>query len=157
MGHPDHYAVGLLSFGMMVVAFVGGFVLTLLACAKAHRVLPARRRRATYWIGMALLASLCLATFPLAPKLMRALAVIASFGWDAYAGGLRVVNKHGLLSDGRFLSVFWAAATGVGCLVLDFFWVIPIAAWYCHFNPRRPVGQQAGAAASSEREAAEPP
>jgi hypothetical protein len=142
MGHPDRYAVGLLGFGMMAGALLGIFALTLIACANARRVLPQRRARAIYWIGMALMVPLALGTFPLAPQLMRALAVIASFGWDAYAGGLRVVNKHGLLSDGRFLSVFWTAATGVGCIVLDFLWVMPITSWHCHFNPGRRAGEQ---------------
>ncbi len=31
MGHPDHYAVGLLGFGMMAVAFLSIFVLTVVA------------------------------------------------------------------------------------------------------------------------------
>jgi hypothetical protein len=137
MGHPDQYAVGLLGFGMMVVGFPIIFALTVVAGLNSHRLLPERRSRASYWIGMALMVPLALVTFPLSPELMRALAVVASFGWDAYADGLRMINKHGLLSDGRFLSVFWTAATGVGCIVLDFFWVIPITAWYFHFNPGR--------------------
>ncbi len=153
MSHPDHYAVGLLGLGLGAVAFLGIFALTLLACHYAERVLPQRRSRTTYWLGMAVLALLCIATFPLAPKVMRAAAVIASFGWDAYAGGLRVVSKHGQLADGRFLGVFWTAAMGVGCLVLDFWWVIPATAWYVHFNPpRQPghTGTPADAARGSE-------
>jgi hypothetical protein len=146
MSHPDKYAVGLLGFGMMAVAFLGILALAVVACANAHRVLPGRRSRTTYWVGMAVMGPLALATFPLAPKAMQALAVIASFGWDAYAEGLRVVSKHGQLSDGRFLSVFWSAAVGVGCIALDFFWAIPITAWHCHFNPRRGPGDAASPA-----------
>jgi hypothetical protein len=140
MSHPDKYAVGLLGFGMMVVAFMSIFALAVIACMNAQRVVPQRRSRTTYWIGMTLMVPLALATFPLAPRAMQALAVITSFSWDAYAEGLRVVNKHGQLSDGRFLSVFWSAAMGVGCIVLDFFWVIPIGAWHCRFHPRPQPG-----------------
>jgi hypothetical protein len=156
MGHPDDVAVGLLGLAMGAVAFLGILALTVIACANAHRLLPARRSRAVYWIGMAVMVPLCLMTFPFAPRVMRAVAVVGEFGWDAYAGGLRVVDKHGVLSDGRFLSVFWTATMGVGCIVLDFWWVIPITAWHCHFNPRRPAGKRVSAGGvSTEREAAE--
>jgi hypothetical protein len=137
VSHPDKNIVGLVGLGMETVAFLGIFVLAVLASMKAGSGSPRRRSRTTYWIGMCVMVPLALATFPLAPKAMQALAVIASFGWDSYAEGLHVVNKHGLLSDGRFLGIFWSAATGVGCIVLDFFWVIPIAAWHYHFNPRQ--------------------
>jgi hypothetical protein len=137
MSHPDKYGVGLLGLGMGAAAFLIGLTVLVIALLYAHRVLPRSRSRLLYWSGIAVMVPIALATFPLAPKVMQALAVIASFGWDAYDGGLRVVGKHGQLSDGRFLSVFWTAATGVGCLVLDFFWFIPITVWYCHFNPRQ--------------------
>jgi hypothetical protein len=126
--------VGLLGLGMMVVAVLVMMAAAVLAYLNAHRVLPRRRSRLTYWIGMAVLVPAVVATFPLAPNVMQALAVIASFGWDAYAGGLRVVSKHGQLSNGDFLGVFWSAAIGVGCIVLDFFWVIPMTAWHGHFT-----------------------
>ena len=137
MSHPDKYAVGLLGLGMAALALLMGLGIAVFVCCNTHRFLPLRRSRTTYWIGMALMVPPWLATFPLAPKAMQALAVIASFGWDAYADGLRVISKHGQLSDGRFLGVFWAAAMGVGCVVLDFSWVIPVTAWHCHFNPSR--------------------
>src|SRR4051812_11263024 len=124
MSHPDKYLVGLLSLGMAAVGMLTIAGLALVACAKAHWVLPRNRSRTTYWVGMVVLAPLWLATFPLSPKVMGAVAVIASFGWDAYADGLRVAGKHGQLSDGRFLSVFWAAAAPVGCILLDFAWAI---------------------------------
>jgi hypothetical protein len=156
MGHPDDVAVGLLGLAMAAVAFLGILAFTVIACAKAHRLLPERRSRAVYWIGMAVMVPLCLVTFPIAPLVMQALAVIGEFGWDAYAGGLRVVDKHGLLSDGQFLSVFWTAAMGIGCIVLDFWWVIPITVWHCHFNPRRQSGKRGSTdAVSPESEAVE--
>lgn len=136
MSHPDKYAVGLLSLGMMFLSLVIGIVVLVVAFLHAHRVLPRRRSRLVFWLGMAVMVPLPLISFPLAPELMHALAVIGSFGWEAYENGLRVVSKHGELSDGRFLSVFWSAAMGIGILVLDFCWLIPITVWYCHFNPR---------------------
>lgn len=139
MTHPDKYGVGLLTLSMVTFAFLILFGVSLLAIHNAHRVLPANRFRTTYWIGMVLMVPLWIAIFPLAPRVSQAVAVIASFGWDAYDGGLRVVNRHCQLSDGRFLSVFWAAAAHVGCMVLDFCWVIPVAAWHYHFNPRPPA------------------
>jgi hypothetical protein len=144
MSHPDKFAVGLLSLGMGMIAFFGIFALSVIASMKAGSASTHPRSRTIYWIGMTVMVPLALATFPLAPKVMKALAVIASFGWDAYADGLRVVNKHGLLSDGRFLGVFWSAAMGVGCIILDFIWTIPIAAWHYYFHPRQQPGAREG-------------
>jgi hypothetical protein len=137
MSHPDKYAVGLVAIGMGFVALILLITFSIIAFLNAYRVLPLRRSRTVFWIGMIVIVPAWLATFLVAPKFVHALAVVAEFGWDAYAEGLRVVNKHGLLSDGRFLSVFWAAASGVLILVLDFVWAIPVTAWYCHFNPGR--------------------
>ena len=55
MRRPDEYVVGLLSFGMMAVAFVTIFSLTIVARLKSHRFLPARNSRSIYSIGMALM------------------------------------------------------------------------------------------------------
>src|SRR4051794_5174083 len=105
MSHPDKYAVGLLGLGMLFLALVIGLAVYVVAILNAHRVLPRRRSRLIFWLGMAVMAPLPLVSFPLAPELMHALAVIGSFGREAYDNGLRVVSKHGELSDGRFLSV----------------------------------------------------
>src|SRR5260370_41979023 len=112
MAHPDKYVVGLLGLGMAALGVLIALAVLVMVCLNAHRVLPRRRFRTTYWIGMAVLAPLALAACLLTPRVVGDVAVIASFGWDAYAEGLRVVNKHGQLSDGRYLSVFWAAAFG---------------------------------------------
>ncbi|MBO0698618.1 MAG: hypothetical protein J2P46_09505, partial [Zavarzinella sp.] len=126
-------------------------------CAWGDRRWRPGGSRTLYWAGLLVIVPLGLATMPTAPKVMRAVTVIASFGWDAYAGGLRVVSKHGELSDGRFLSTFWSAATGVGSIVLEFVWVIPVLAWHYRFRPRRPGrggDAQAGASTSPAHSAA---
>src|SRR5262249_56989512 len=83
-------------------------------CRSAHPVWPARRSRTTYRIGMVVLVPLMLAGCILVPRFIGDVAVIASYGWEAHAEGLRVVDRHGQLSDGRYLGVFWAAAFGAG-------------------------------------------
>lgn len=138
MSHPENFAVGMLGLTMAAIGLLGDLVVLVWVCNNAYRVLPLRRTRPTYWLGMVLLVPLCLTTGPfVGPKFIGDAGVIASFGWDAYAEGLRVVNKHGQLSDGRFLGVFWAAAFGAGWFPLWGLFMIPAVAWHCHFNPSR--------------------
>ncbi len=145
MAPPDNDLVGLLGLAMAALGVPAALVVLVLVCRHAGRVLPRRRSRTTYWLGMAVLVPLALAACLLTPRALGDGAVIASFGWDAYAEGLRVVNKHGQLSDGRYLGVFWAAAFGAGWFPLWLLYGIPVAAWHCHFNPRRQPGQDAAA------------
>jgi hypothetical protein len=138
MTHPDTYAVGLLGLGMAALSVVLGFGVLAILQLNSHRFLPLRRSRTTYWVGMAVLVPVAFVGSPPVSSLaVQHLAVIASYGWDAYADGLRVINKHGELSDGRYLSVFWAAAMGGGMVSLTVASVIPVTVWYLHFNPSR--------------------
>ena len=140
MAHPDKSVVGLLGLGMAALGVLIALAVLVLVGLNAHRVLPRHRSRTTYWIGLAVLAPLALAACLLTPRVVGDVAVIASFGWDAYAEGLRVINKHGQLSDGRYLGVFWAAAVGAWWFPIWFLFAIPVVAWHCHFNPRRLPG-----------------
>jgi hypothetical protein len=137
MSHPDKWAVGPLGLGMAALGLLIDLAVLVLVMRNAYRVLPLRRSRRTYWIGMALLVPLFLAAALITPKVIGAIAVIASLGWDAYAEGLRVINKHGQLSDGRFLGIFWAAVFGAGWFPIWGLFTIPVVAWHCHFNPSR--------------------
>ena len=137
MAHPDKSVVGLLGLGMAAFGTLIGLVVLVIVCLNAHRVLPRRRSRMTYWIGMAVLVPVAVAACLLTPKILGDAAVIASFGWDAYAEGLRVINKHGQLSDGRYLGVFWAAVFGAGWFPIWFLTAVPVVAWHCHLNPRQ--------------------
>jgi hypothetical protein len=137
MSHPDKWAVGPLGLGLAALGLLLDLVVLVLVCRNAYRVLPLRRSRPTYWIGMAVLVPAFLAAALLTPMVVGRVAVIASFGWEADAEGLRVVNKHGQLSDGRFLGVFWAAAFGAGWFPIWGLLTIPVVAWYTHFNPGR--------------------
>lgn len=104
----------------------------------AYRFLPLRRSRSTFWLGMTVLVPLACAGMPFFPSYaMQALAVIEMHGWDAYSEGLRVINKHGQLSDGSYISVFWAAAMGGGAFVLSGFCMIPLTTWCMHYHPGR--------------------
>src|SRR6478672_7727651 len=114
MTHPDNVAVGLLGLAMFAMGALTVIILTIVAAHFSYRFLPLRRSRTMFWIGIVIGVTFALAVLLVAAKAMHALAVIASFGWDAYADGLRVINKHGQLSDGRFLSIVWAAASGTG-------------------------------------------
>ena len=136
MRHPDSYLVGPLGLAMcgLAMLFTSRFAIAL--GFHAHRFLPTGRSRTTYWTGMVLMFPLAVTAFILSPTVFKALAVIASFGWNAYDGGLRVVNKHGQLSDGGYLNVFWAAVHGVGPVVVMMLGVVPVVVWYMHFHPR---------------------
>lgn len=133
MRHPEPYAVGMLTLAMAAVGCVIVVVFTAVACLKAHRFLPSLRARTVYWVGLALTLPLPFVALFMGEAL-RNLAVIPSFGWDAYAGGLRIVTKHGLLSDGRYLPVFWQAACGAGTVVLVVFSMTPLMVWCLHFH-----------------------
>lgn len=143
MTHPEPYAVGMLSLAMAAVGGLTAVALTVVAVLKSHRFLPAPRSRTIYWVGLALTLALPFAALLVTGKAMGDLAVIASFGWDAYAGGLRVVNKHGLLSDGRYLPVFWQAASGAGTVVILMFSLTPVTVWLLHFHLSRDPSQAA--------------
>ena len=86
---------------------------------------------------MPVLIALPLAVLLVAAKALQALAVIASFGWDAYADGVRVINKHGELSSGGHVSAFWAAAIGAGTFLLLLLAVAPLTIWVLHFHRNR--------------------
>jgi hypothetical protein len=134
MTHPDKYSVGLLSMGLMVVGFVCVIVLFVVLILNSHRFMPRTRSQTVYWIGTAVMWPLMIAAWPLASFAAWHLVVIADCGWEAYADGLRLVNKHGLLSNGRFLSTFWAAAYGPAIMTFDLLTVIPFTLWHAHFR-----------------------
>ena len=137
MRHPDSNLVGLLFLAMVAVGALAAIIVCVTLGIKSYRFLPLRRSRTTFWIGMILTSVFALAALLVAGWSMRTLAVIASCGWDAYDGGLRVVNKHGLLSDGRYLGIFWHAATGAGTAMIMFSAIIPAVVWWGHYNPSR--------------------
>lgn len=132
--HPDKYGVGMLSMGLAVICFLFVIVLLSLLILTRHRFMPRTRSQKVFWIGNAVMWPLAIASWPLASWAAWHLVVIADYGWDAYANGLRLVNKHGLLSDGRFLSTFWAAAFGPMIITYDLLTVIPLTLWYAHFR-----------------------
>jgi hypothetical protein len=137
MTHPDSYSVGLLGLAMFAVGVLTVGTLTIVAGLKSHRFLPLYRSRTLFWIGMPFMIAFALATLLVAATAMQALAVIASFGWDAYVDGLRVINKHGELSSGGYLGVFWAAASGAGTVLIMILGVIPVTVWVLHFHRNR--------------------
>jgi hypothetical protein len=137
MTHPDSYLVGMLSLGMVAVGVPTVVVLILILGLNSYRFLPLRRSRSTFWLGLVVLAPLTVPAVPLSAEAVKALAVIASFGWDAYESGLHVVNKRGQLSDGRYLGVFWAAAMGGMTVTLAALWIMPLVVWCLHFSMGR--------------------
>jgi hypothetical protein len=137
MQPPNTHLVGLLGLAMCGLGMVIDLLLLYWLVVRQRRLvrqlLPQSRSRTTYWIGMALLAPISFAAYLAIPRAIQALAVIATFGWEAYADGLRVVNKHGLLSDGRYLGIFWDAAIGSWILPLTLFIATPAVLWHMHF------------------------
>ncbi|HEV7281971.1 MAG TPA: hypothetical protein VGN57_17345 [Pirellulaceae bacterium] len=78
------------------------------------------RRRPNPWLrwgGLAVAIPLTLTAMFLAIELPSIAAVVATYGWNAWAGGVEVVNKHGLVSNGETLGPFWRAAIGA--------WILP--------------------------------
>ena len=132
--HPESFAVGMLSLGMAAVGCVIVVAFTAVAGLNAHRFLPSPRARTVYWVGLVLTLALPFAALLFTGEALGDVAVIASFGRDAYDGGLRVVNKHGLLSDGRFLPAFSQAAAVAGTVVILVLSMAPVAVWVTHFH-----------------------
>src|SRR5687768_15923795 len=141
--HPEPYAVGMLSLAMVAVGGLTALAVAAVAVLNSHRFLPPPRSRTIYWVGLALTLALPFAALLVTGAALADLAVIASFGWDAYAGGLRVVNKHGLLSDGRYLPVCWQAAAVGGTVVILMFSLTPVTVWLLHFHFSRDPSQAA--------------
>jgi hypothetical protein len=137
MTHPDSYIVGMLGLAVFAVGAITIMTGAAVTGLQSHRFLPLYRSRTLFWIGMPVLLALPLAILLVAARAMQALAVIASFGWDAYADGVRVINKHGELSSGGHVSAFWAAAIGAGTVLLMLLAVVPLTVWVLHFHRNR--------------------
>lgn len=137
MTHPDSYIVGMLGLAMFAVGAITIMTATAVVGLRSHRFLPLYRSRILFWIGMPVLVALPLAVLLVAARAMQALAVIESFGWDAYADGVRVISKHGELSSGGHVSAFWAAAMGAGTVLLMLLALVPLTVWVLHFHRNR--------------------
>ena len=137
MTHPDSYIVGMFGLAMFGVGAITIMTGAAVAGLQSHRFLPLYRPRILFWIGLPVLLALPLAVLLVAARAMQALAVIASFGWDAYADGVRVINKHGELSSGGHVSAFWAGAIGAGTVLLMLLAVVPLTVWVLHFHRNR--------------------
>jgi hypothetical protein len=144
MTHPEDGTVAVLTLAFAAVgtwlALAAGVVLWL----NTGRLLPSRRSRAAYWVGVALLAPAILTAVPVAATATKAVGVIASRGWDASAGGLRVVNKHGLLSDGSYLSAVWTAAMAPLIWTAMLLLAVMAAVWHLHYHPLQDAAHRAG-------------
>ena len=137
MRHPEYATVGLLSLALAAVGTLSALALGMVFWRNTARLLPSRRSSIAYWVGVAFFASVVLPAAPLTIEASKAVAVIASFGWDAHSDGLRVVNKDGLLSDGRYLSAFWTAAIVPMVWTTILLIVFLAAGWHMHFHPPR--------------------
>jgi hypothetical protein len=140
MTHPaDENVVGLLSLGMCVSGLI--IVLSIFGVLShwriARRLLPQRCSRRTYWAGMIVVALPTLVLMLLTPKMIQALAIISSYGLRSYISGLHVVDKHRLVSNGRYLGTFWSAAIGAWILPLWMLLIIPLGEWHIHCRDRR--------------------
>jgi hypothetical protein len=112
--------------------------LGILSVLPLHSLLPCRDRRVVYWLGMLFFAPVLVFSVPCVATALQALAVIATLGWEDYAGGVRVVDKHGLLTNGQYLGVFWTAAIGGWMLPGMILLLSPMVAWYVHFHSTTP-------------------
>jgi hypothetical protein len=77
-------------------------------------VLP--RIRCGKWTRRIVSAALFLVALPAfiwcATHGSKALLVVLAYGFDEYTAGLRIINKHGELSDGRSISDLWMGVCG---------------------------------------------
>jgi hypothetical protein len=137
MRHPEHATVALLSLSFVAVGTLSAFAVGVVFWCNTARLLPSRRSRTAYWVGVAFFALVVLPAVPFTTEVSKAVAVIASLGWDAHSDGLRVVNKHGLLSDGRYLSSIWTAAIVPMMWTMILLVVFVAAGWHIHFHPPR--------------------
>jgi hypothetical protein len=114
MPHPATEPwVGLLSIGLAfggTLAVLAMYVVgTLLAARLGMRRYP---NRVALRIGLAVAAPLTVCAMFLVIPLLEIPAIVATYGWDAYATGVHIVDKHGLVSNGEYLGTFWTAAIG---------------------------------------------
>jgi hypothetical protein len=135
MTPADNTIVGLLSLALAAGGTVFALAFGILFWLNTSRLLPAPRLRVVYWLGVAIFGPILLAIVPLTIEAAKAVAVIASFGWDAFADGLRVVGKRGRLSDGRFLSTFWTAAIVPMMWTASMLFICVAVGWHMHFHP----------------------
>jgi xanthine/uracil permease len=69
----------------------------------------------------------------------QALLVIMAFGFDEYASGLRIINKHGELSDGRSLGDVWMGVWGAFLFLSLALPILPLVVfrlWVARTKPR---------------------
>lgn len=144
MAHPEHAAVGLLTLALVAAGTLLAVAVGMALWLYSDRVFHLRRSRAVYWVGVAVLAPIVVASVPLAAAASKAVAVVGFAGWDAYSNGLRVISKHGQLSDGRYLSVFWAAVLGAVLWTTLVLIAGVASAWHLHFHPPRVSGRAGG-------------
>ena len=142
MPHPEHAIVGLLSVALAGVGTLFALAAGWTFWLNTSRILPSQRSRSAYWVGVTFFALVILPSVGFATiEASKAVPVIASFGWDAYSDGLRVVNKHGLLSDGRYLSAFWTAAIVPMMWTTILVHIFVAMGWHMHFHPPRVVAE----------------
>ena len=140
MPHPEHATVGLLWFALAAVGTLFALAMGWMFWLNTARFLPSRRSRTAYWAGVAFFALVILPTVRFTTtEGSKAVAVIASRGWDAYSDGLRVVDKYGQLSDGRYLSGFWTAAIFAMMWTMILLIIFVVVGWHMHFHPPRVV------------------
>jgi hypothetical protein len=135
--NPESHITALLWLPLLGVGTVCAVAVGAVVWRYCGRILPRRRSRPVYWAGVAVLTPLALAGFRAAFWAGQAVGVIGFAGWDAYAGGLRLVNNKGLLSDGRYLSGFWDATCGAVSWTVLLVVVSVVAGWHLHFHPPR--------------------
>jgi hypothetical protein len=127
-------------------------------------IIPAKRARwrriprPLYVLGIALTILLIFLIGTRSFALMEYLGISVAYGGDAYADGLRLVDKHGNLNDGTVLPDLWRVLVYTGVYILQMWSSLLIVVFYFLFSaererrllqPRQPKGTLTPAAVDS--------
>jgi hypothetical protein len=93
--------------------------------------------RLLYLLGMVLTILLTCLAVTRAFGVMQYVGISLAYGLDAYADGLRLVDKHGNLNDGRVLPDVWRVVLYTGVYILQIWSTLPIVVFYSLFSPDR--------------------
>jgi hypothetical protein len=126
-------------YGSLIMLVLGIAVWIAMPCAVAFIVPVTQARwqripRPLYVLGITLFVIFPVPAMTQWFPLMEYVGISCAYGRDAYADGLRLVDKHGNLNDGRVLPDIWRVIVYTGVCVLFLWSSLPLTVFYMLFR-----------------------
>lgn len=126
-------------YGSLMTLALGIAIYLAVLCGLAFAVPTKRARwrripRPLYVLGIVMTILFACLAVTRAFGVMEYVGISLAYGPDAYADGLRLVDKHGRLNDGRVLPDGWQVLTYTGVYVLQIWSTFPTVVFYSLFS-----------------------